>query len=665
MKSYFYLSLLAAAGLATTTHAQESFEEAKQGNFTKTATMYGELTAAPDNAAIHGKGRSGKQGLHIKGGENKTVELALAEIPKEDTGMELWAERWTGANPFAFRIEAIGKNGTKIIAENNSISVGGYKTNIKATIPAGTEKLRFVSTAAPKGGVLLDDLLLIPNTPMKVGIVSFKHPGIYPVMQRKEYNPVLGVNIPALGVKEAKHLTGVTINFNADPKDIESVTLYSGTSDATHIGTAVFTPAKPDKASGPLTFTGDMPLKSGNNWIWVSVKLSKEANLDHTLTASAGSVLIDGKPAPQNRMAVQSTQNFGYEVAQPGDLKSKGYRIPGMIRTKDGTLIASFDARYRHHGDLAADIDVAVARSTDGGQTWTDPYVAMDTGNDPKHGYDGCGDACILQDAKTGRIWLSALWYHKKGNSWGGSAPGMKPEETGQFVMVHSDDDGKTWSKEITNITPQIKDPAWRLVLPGPGMGITMKDGTLVFPAQYRGKNDETDKGKPYSTICYSKDNGKTWTYGTGIKIDTTECQVCELADGSLMLNCRDNRGGSRTVGITKDLGKTWTMHETDRKALIEPVCQASLIAVDDTPAGRCLFFSNPHTKGGRHTMSIQVSQDEGKTWSKAYTYDSRPGCGYSCLAPIDKEHIGILYETPLGINFLRIKYSDLGLGGK
>lgn len=122
---------------------------------------------------------------------------------------------------------------------------------------------------------------------MKVGIVSFKHPGIYPVMQRKEYNPVLGVNIPALGVKEAKHLTGVTINFNADPKDIESVTLYSGTSDATHIGTAVFTPAKPDKASGPLTFTGDMPLKSGNNWIWVSVKLSKEANLDHTLTASA------------------------------------------------------------------------------------------------------------------------------------------------------------------------------------------------------------------------------------------------------------------------------------------------------------------------------------------------------------------------------------------
>lgn len=64
--------------------------------------------------------------------------------------MELWAERWTGANPFAFRIEAIGKNGTKTIAENNSISVGGYKTNIKATIPAGTEKLRFISTAAPK-----------------------------------------------------------------------------------------------------------------------------------------------------------------------------------------------------------------------------------------------------------------------------------------------------------------------------------------------------------------------------------------------------------------------------------------------------------------------------------------------------------------------------------
>ena len=45
----------------------------------------------------------------------------------------------------------------------------------------------------------------------------------------------------------------------------------------------------------------------------------------------------------------------------------------------------------------------------------------------------------------------------------------------------------QTWSQPI-NITSQVKvNPDWRFVLAGPGNGITLRDGTLVFPAQFLG----------------------------------------------------------------------------------------------------------------------------------------------------------------------------------
>lgn len=55
---------------------------------------------------------------------------------------------------------------------------------------------------------------------------------------------------------------------------------------------------------------------------------------------------------------------------------------------------------------------------------------------------------------------------------------------------------------------------------------------------------------------------------------------------------------------ITKDLGKTWTEHESSRKALQESVCMASLISVkakDNVLNKDILIFSNPNTTKGRH----------------------------------------------------------------
>jgi sialidase-1 len=282
-------------------------------------------------------------------------------------------------------------------------------------------------------------------------------------------------------------------------------------------------------------------------------------------------------------------------------------------------------------------------------------------GDDPKWSFDGIGDPSILTDRVTGDVWVAATWSH--GNrSWRGSGPGMTPEETGQFMLVKSADDGKTWSEPI-NITSQVKtNPKWRFVLDGPGNGITTKDGTLVFPAQFRGEDAEPVNGKPFSTIISSKDRGETWTIGTGVKIDTTEAQIVQLGDGSIMINCRDNRGGSRSVYTTTDLGKSWTEHPTSRKALPEPVCNADLLRIVHPQHGPLLFFSNPNTTRSRHHFTMKVSNDEGMTWpTKWHTlYDERPGSGYSTLTQIDDDHIGVLYEGPGELYFLRFSIDEL-----
>jgi sialidase-1 len=276
-------------------------------------------------------------------------------------------------------------------------------------------------------------------------------------------------------------------------------------------------------------------------------------------------------------------------------------------------------------------------------------------GRAAKFAGDGVGDPCVFVDTETGRIFVAALWSHGR-RGWNGSWPGMTHDQTGQLVMATSDDDGRAWSQP-RNITAEVKQPEWRLILAGPGTGITMRDGTIVFPAQFKNAANV-----PHSTLIWSKDRGATWHIGTGVKPKTTECQLVELADGSIMINCRDDRGGARTVATTRDLGATWQPHPTDRKALPESVCMASLLALDVPGAGRRLLFSNPATTAGRHSMTIKVSADEGLTWPDRWhtLYDSRKGLGYSCLAPADATHIGVLYEGLAELYFLRLPIGEL-----
>lgn len=508
-----------------------------------------------------------------------------------------------------------------------------------------------------------------------------------PILIDRTDNVLLEMRIPA---QKGDVLNKFTLQFGNETNlsDIKAIRLfYSGTEaparEGTHFNPVTyvtsFTPGKTRVANpsysvkqdevtasaNTITLTSKQPMVKGPNYFWVSIEMKPETSLLSRVSFTMPEAVINNKPAAIAwKGKAEAPRRVGVGVRQAGDDGSAAFRIPGMVTTNNGTLLGVYDIRYNSSVDLQEMVDIGVSRSTDKGQTWEPMQVAMtfgETGGLP-HAQNGVGDPSILVDEKTNTIWIVAAWTHGMGNgrAWWNSMPGMTPDETAQLVLVKSEDDGKTWSEPI-NITSQVKDPSWYFLLQGPGRGITMQDGTLVFPIQFI---DATRI--PNAGVMYSKDRGKTWHIHNLARTNTTEAQVAEVEPGVLMLNMRDNRGGSRAVATTKDLGKTWTEHPSSRSALPEPVCMASLIKVDaeDNITGKkLLLFSNPNTTKGRNHITIKASLDGGLTWPTEHQVllDEAEGWGYTCLSMIDKETVGIFYESSVAhMTFQAIKISDL-----
>ena len=414
-----------------------------------------------------------------------------------------------------------------------------------------------------------------------------------------------------------------------------------------------------------VVFRPEQPLEEGVHFFWVSLRMRPHASLKTQVRVRLAEITLDGSPAYLDYLSPQGVvHRMGVGVRHAGDDGAAAFRIPGLVTTNKGTLLGVYDIRYNNSADLQEHIDIGLSRSTDGGQTWEKMRVPLSFG---QHGglpsaQNGVGDPAILVDEKTNTVWIIAAWTHGIGGqrAWNSSGQGMEAEETAQLVLAKSEDDGKTWSAPM-NITEQVKDPSWFFLLQGPGRGITTEDGTLVFAAQYIGADRV-----PCACILYSRDRGVTWHLHAPARTNTTEAQVAEIEPGVLMLNMRDNRGGSRAVSVTRDWGKTWEEHPSSRKALPEPVCMASLLHVkaDENSLGKdILLFSNPNTTRGRHRITIKASLDGGMTWlpENQVLLDEAEGWGYSCLTLIDPETVGILYESSVAnMTFQAVPLKDI-----
>jgi len=494
----------------------------------------------------------------------------------------------------------------------------------------------------------------VAQPPMPVRATSYS-PTI-PVLKGLAANPVVRVSVQIpTGWKEQLY-SRISCMLNPEALGaIQKVDVYL-TGAEPFSGSNLVASVQPTTAGFDIPV--DLKLSNGLHFLWFSVVLRDEAGIDGRIELHCKSLTdVSGKSLPVTEDGTNHSKRLGVAIRKAGDDNVNTYRIPGLVTTDKGTLLAVYDIRYVNSRDLPGNIDVGLSRSTDGGKTWSPMKIIMDMG--PPHENNGVGDPAILFDPKTKRVWVAALW--SKGNrSIAGSLPGLSPDTTGQYALAYSDDDGLTWSAPYT-VTPQVKLPSWHLFFAGPGNGIAMQDGTLVFPSQYW-----DEKKVPHSTIIYSKDNGRSWTGKVfGPKYNTTESQVVETKPGTLMLNMRDNRGSFRSVATTDDLGKSWTEHTTSYSALPDPVCMASLIKARVNVSGAArdmLFFSNVATTSGRYNMTVKASPDLGQTWpaSNHLLIDQRNCYGYSSLSRVDENTVGLLYEGEKDLYFVRIPVREI-----
>lgn len=336
--------------------------------------------------------------------------------------------------------------------------------------------------------------------------------------------------------------------------------------------------------------------------------------------------------------AVAQDSDAAVDVFEAGQGGYHTYRIPAIVETTRGTLLAFCEGRLEGQSD-AGNIDLLVKRSTDGGLTWSEASVVW---ND---GANTCGNPCPVVDRDTGTIWLAMTWNlgtdHERDIMAGTS------QQPRLVFMTHSDDDGLTWS-EPAEISSTTRREHWRWYATGPGNGIQLTRGEhagrLVIPANH---SDHSDASKhPYrSHVFWSDDHGATWELG-GVQEDrTNESAVIELGDGSLMQIMRSYHGTNRRAMATSvDAGATWSSVYLQDE-LDTPVCQASCVRVawptEDKPG--LLMFSSPRGRDRSH-MTIWSSIDEGESWQVEREVEAG-SAAYSNLVRLSDTRVGLLYE--------------------
>jgi sialidase-1 len=327
-------------------------------------------------------------------------------------------------------------------------------------------------------------------------------------------------------------------------------------------------------------------------------------------------------------------QDLNY-LFKPGDKGYACFRIPAVITTSKGTLLAFAEGRKKHCGD-ADDIDLVLRRSNDNGRTWSDLTVVWDDA------VNTCGNPAPILDEKTGKIILLSTW--NLGGDHENQIIDQVSKDTRRIFVLSSSDDGNTWTKP-KEITADVKLPNWTWYATGPCNGIQIKKGKykgrLIIPCDHI----EAGTKKYFSHVVYSDDGGENWKLGGTTPTDqVNECTVAELPKGKLLLNMRNyNQVRYRQTAISEDGGMSWSALKQDT-SLPEPVCQASMIRLWNTNKKPVLAFSNPASQKKRENMTIKWSYDLGKTWSKSKVVHAGPAA-YSNLVEISSGKLGLLFE--------------------
>lgn len=336
------------------------------------------------------------------------------------------------------------------------------------------------------------------------------------------------------------------------------------------------------------------------------------------------------------------------------------YRIPAIVKNKNGDLIAFSEGRVDHAGDYG-NVDIVYKISSDNGKTWGPINVAAD------YGKFQAGNAAPIVDLvdpnyPNGRIFL----FYNTGNAHEHEVRAGKGLR--EVWYVTSTDNGKSWTTPV-NITTQAHRPNvpnineqynfkedWRAYANTPGHGLQFDSGKykgrLYIPANHS-SGDAKSAGRDYfAHAFYSDDHGKTFKIADKITFEGgNETMAAQISDTELYMNTRNQQGNvrNRIVSYSKDGGATWDTTFYD-KNLPDPVNQGSTLSWKKGK-GYVLAVCNAADEKSRDNLTLRVSKDKGKTWyvnkvvAKAPEGYKGSYTAYSDIVQLNKNTIGVLYE--------------------
>ncbi len=265
-------------------------------------------------------------------------------------------------------------------------------------------------------------------------------------------------------------------------------------------------------------------------------------------------------------------------------------------------------------------IDLVMKTSTDNGNSWSSLKIIWNDGNNT------CGNPTPVQDRLTGDILLIATLNNDK------------------IFLLRSHDEGMNWEKPV-DITSTVKPENWKWYASGPVHAIQLQQGRyknrIVVPCNHTLAGID----KHISHVIYSDDHGLSWQLGGSASlVKTDECTVVELSDYTLLLNMRnsDRSLPNRKTSISNDGGLSWSIPKFD-STLIEPVCQGSLLRYSYSPS--LLLFANPKHETKRQNLTLSISKDDGKTWTRQITIHAKKAA-YNDLTLLHNGNILCVFET-------------------
>ncbi|MBI5381899.1 MAG: exo-alpha-sialidase [Opitutae bacterium] len=376
----------------------------------------------------------------------------------------------------------------------------------------------------------------------------------------------------------------------------------------------------------------------------------RTSRLSRTLLGAAGAATLLLAPLP-------AAQLHNHTTVFAGGTGSHYYRIPALIATSNGTLIAVAEDRVESASDWG-NINLVCKRSTNDGATWSAATEIVGAGlgswTNPTLVYDPPGpDLLSIASRANGRVWLFFNWNNETARSMDDIGVGDRPT-----YVCYSDDHGANWSARV-NISASVTPPTYAWDAIGPGTGIRMTQahvGRLVVPATRRN--------------IYSDNHGQSWTYQT-IPGGTGESSVVECLGGDLLRNDRPTasvwEAGAKRRQVSRGTIEGGFPAFTSDNALLDPKCQASILRYNWAEPDRVIFLNSASTvddpmQEGRSKMTVRMSYDDGATWKfSRWLYDwltvsqaiAQGKGGYSSMTKTTHASyplgVGILVETNNG----------------